>query len=68
MARKKKVQVQEEQKICKKVRIINKNNHPVNLSYAGEGFVLAPYARETLENCDLLGALPKRVYIVKLEK
>ena len=54
-------------KLCK---LFSQRDHPISLSYDGQGMILPPRGELLIENKDLLGAIPKGVILVpiKLEK
>ena len=60
------VVVPEERK--KPAKLINKMNHPIQLSYDGKGMMLSPREKAVIANFDLLGALPRGVMVVPMWK
>lgn len=48
--------------------IISRKDHPVYLSYNGEGLVVPPRGKKKNINKNLLGALPKNVIFVPYNK
>lgn len=48
--------------------IISRKDHPVYLSYNGEGLVVPPRGKKKNINKNLLGALPKNVVFVPCNK
>lgn len=53
--------VKEDDDATHPVLLISSLDHPVTLSYNGQGMILAPRARRTIANEKKLGALPKGI-------
>ena len=49
-------------------KLINKMNHPIQLSYNGIGMMLSPREKVEIANLNKLGSLPRGVMAIPLKK
>lgn len=57
----------EEEKETKPGMIVSRLDHPVSLSYSGEGMMLPPRGKEKIANINKLGKLPAGVSLILLK-
>jgi len=58
----------EDEKMVREALVVNSMNHPIELSYNGEGMMLSPHARKIVADWQKLGAIPKGVVVIPKTK
>jgi len=52
------------EKMVKPGHVVSRLDHQVTLSYNGEGMCVPPRGKELVANTDLIGALPRGIFII----
>ena len=52
----------------KRCKLFSQRDHPISLSYDGEGMQIPPRGELLIEDKDKLGAIPKGVILVQIDK